>query len=436
MASSRVRETGGPSGGAPDAPVRAVLVATGTEIALGRTVDTNCAFLAGLLAGWGVAAARHLTVADDPDDLERAISECWAGYDLTVMTGGLGPTEDDWTRLAAARAFRSPLAFSHETAAAIRDRMGAWGFACPPNNMRQAWAPACARVIPNARGTAPAFAVVDARAGRAAVFLPGVPREAEFLAETELKPILDEIVRGETGAIATWTLKAAGLGEGRVDELLKDLMRGSVNPYVGLSAGLYETRILVTASAGTREEAEALAAPLMEEIESRLGKHLAGTGEGGIRQAAAEILREKRLRLGLIDSITGGVLARSLLELLPPECLAGAVSCAPGLIHGLNAQNYLSVEGADLVMSLSSKSSPSLSGPDAQEAGLAGKITVVTHIRDSRPKVTAPSWARRDRQKANDFFQITPISGPHALLNDRVAALACFQLWGFLRDKG
>jgi hypothetical protein len=308
--------------------------------------------------------------------------------------------------------------------------MGSWCFSFPPANYRQAWTPGCARVIPNARGTAPAFAVVEG--GRAAVFLPGVPREAEFLAETELKAIVEEILPGGAGAIATFTMKAAGLGESRVDELLKDILRGSSNPYVGLSAGLYETRILVTALASSPEEAEALAAPVMEEIEARLGKHLAGVGEGGTREAAAEILRRKRLRLGVIDSITGGLLAKSLLEHLPPECLAGAVSCAPGLLHGLNAQNYLSAEGADLVMSLSSKSSPP-AGPDPSQAG---KITVVTHIRDSRPKLVTPSWARRSGQKAEDFFQITPMSGPQALLHDRVAALACFQLWGFLRDKG
>ncbi|MDR1079863.1 MAG: hypothetical protein LBQ79_02595 [Deltaproteobacteria bacterium] len=433
MTSSHFREPGrpgGPSGKDPERPLRAVLVATGTEIALGRTVDTNCAFLAELLAGWGIMCARHLTVADDLAELEKALRECWEGYDLTVMTGGLGPTEDDWTRLAAARAFGSPLLYSPDTAAAIRGRMGAWGFGFPPANHRQAWTPGCARVIPNARGTAPAFAVVEG--GRAAVFLPGVPREAEFLAETELMAIVEEILPGGAGTIATFTMKAAGLGEGRVDELLKDILRGSRNPYVGLSAGLYETRILVTASAACAEEAEALAAPVMEEIEARLGKHLAGVGEGGMRASVAEILRRKRLRLGVIDSITGGVLAKSLLEHLPPECLAGAVSCAPGRLHGMNAQNYLSVEEADLVMSLSSKSSPP-AGPDASQAG---KITVVTHIRDSRPKLVTPSWARRSGQKAEDFFQITPMSGPQALLHDRVAALACFQLWGFLRDKG
>ncbi|MDR1038788.1 MAG: hypothetical protein LBR80_01220 [Deltaproteobacteria bacterium] len=428
MTSSRENGPGGPRRWNPYRLLTAAVVATGTEIALGRTVDTNCAFLADLMGGWGVRTCRHVTVPDDPGEIERTVRECWREYDVTVMTGGLGPTEDDWTRVAAARAFDVPLVYDAALAGEIRARMREWGFACPDNNLRQAWIPAGARLIRNSRGTAPAFAVV--KGSGAAVFLPGVPRECEHLAETELRRVVEEIQPGPGGMVKTYVLKAAGLGEGRVDELLGDILRGAVNPYVGLSAGQYETRILVTVEAEGELEAEALAAPFLEEIGLRLGPNLAGTGEGGLRSAVCEILRDKRLRLGVIDSITGGVLAKSLLEFLPPECLAGAVSCAPGLLHGLNAQNYLSTEGADLVMSLSSKSAPAGGPGDSQE----GKITVVTHIRDSRPKIGA-YWYRQRGRKADDFFQITPMSGPAGVLKDRVAALACFQLWGFLKDK-
>ncbi|MDR3153368.1 MAG: hypothetical protein LBW85_03640 [Deltaproteobacteria bacterium] len=423
---------GGPSGPqgetANQRPLTAMLVATGTELALGRSLDTNCAFLADLLGSWGIRAARHVTIPDDPAEIARTVREAFAGYDVTVMTGGLGPTEDDWTRIAVARAFSCQLAYHPDIAEGIRERMREWGFPCPDNNLRQAWAPACAFVIPNPVGTAPAFAV--RREGKCAVFLPGVPREAESLARTAVRDLVLGLRPGAPGAVRTFTVKAAGLGEGRVDELLRDILRGSVNPYVGLSAGMYETKVLVTVEAAGEEEAWDLAFPVLSEIEKRLGPHHAGSGEGGLRSAVAGRLREKGLRLGIIDSITAGVLARSLLEALPPECLAGAVSCPPGL-RSLNAQNYLSAEGADLVMSLSSKSAPSPGkGPAAD-----GKITVVTHIRDARPRIGA-AWSRRRRAKGGDFFQITPVSGPPSHLNERVAALACFQLWSFLGDMG
>jgi nicotinamide-nucleotide amidase len=404
-------------------------VATGTEIALGRTVDTNCAFLAELLGGWGVRVQRHLTVPDDPYDIAATVRECFARFDVTVMTGGLGPTEDDWTRLAAARAFSCPLVFSHELASDLRGRMRGWGFACPDNNLRQAWIPAAAYPVPNPRGTAPAFAV--RRGGRAAVFLPGVPREAEHLARTALREIVLGLRPGGPGAVRTFVLKAAGLGEGKVDDLLKDILRGSENPYVGLSAGQYETKILVTVQAADAESAEALAAPVLAEIERRLGASLAGSGEGGLRASVAERLREGGRRLGVVDSITGGVLARSLLEHLPPECLAGAVSCRPGAASGLNALNYLSAEGADLVMSLHAQTPLPASSGDCAEG--TASVTVVTHIRDARPR---PQWGRRRGGKSDEFFQITPLAGPEAHLRERVAALACFQLWEFLRDKG
>jgi nicotinamide-nucleotide amidase len=402
------------------------VLSTGTELTLGRSVDTNSAFLAGLLGSWGVRTVRHVTVPDDLDDIALTVRRAFAEYDLTVMTGGLGPTEDDWTRLAVARAFGSPLVYRKDLAAEIRERMLGWGFAVPDNNLRQAWLPECAEVVHNPVGTAPAFQVRGF--GRAALFLPGVPREAEKLARSALKDLVLHLRPGGPGSVKTYMLRAAGLGESRVDELLKDILRGSENPYVGLSAGAYETKILVTCEASCDSEADALADPVLSEITRRLGKHHAG--EGGAREAVSERLKETGRSLGIIDSVTSGAFARSLLEYMSPECPVTAVTLPPGSRHGLAAQDYLSSVGADLVVSLSTKS-PS---PSGEKYAPDGKLTVVTHILDSRPGGARPN-PLSPRRKAEDFFQITPVSGPASLLKDRVAALACFQLWEYLRDK-
>ncbi|MDR2199815.1 MAG: hypothetical protein LBR53_10250 [Deltaproteobacteria bacterium] len=413
-------------------PVTAKLISTGTELILGSTVDSNAPYLARLLRDLGVLARSHLCVPDDLDELVRRLKSARERYELVVVTGGLGPTEDDFTRLAASRAFERPMVYHRSLEDDIRAYMSARGFPMPPNNFRQAWLPEGAIPVSNPRGTAPAFAMKEK--GRLSVFLPGVPQEARFLAQSAMRRLIYETFPERIRRIQSYTLAAAGLGEGRVDALLADLTARSQNPSIGLSAGLYETLVRVTVEANNEEEARVIAGPLLSEIENRLGSHYAGEGEAGLLGSIARLLVRKGYKLGVIDSLTSGLFAQRLLTLLPPENSAGAVTLPFGPLRSNLAQDYLYHEGATLVLSLSCQRP----GPSRESANIIPgfgeneeRLNALTHILLNSEK---EKWLGKNRSDGQ-FFQVTPLVGPSGTLTERARALAAFQLWSYLKDR-
>jgi nicotinamide-nucleotide amidase len=407
-------------------------MATGSELTEGASVDSNSAFLASMLGDLGARVVRIVTLPDDLEALASGIRESFSSSELVVMTGGLGPTEDDFTRLAAAKAFGKPLCYHRDLEEGIGSYMAAKGFQMPGNNLRQAWLPEGAMHIPNPRGTAPAFALRVS--GRLAVFLPGVPHEARFLAKTALRRLVSESFPGRVRRRRTYTITAVGLGEGRVDAMLADLQAPPGNPSIGLSAGLYETKVRVTAEGRSEEEARLMAEPLLQEIEARLGPNCAGEGDLGILSGIARMISQKGLRLGIIDSLTQGLLARSLLPILPKECSAGAVTLPPGPLKGSLAQDYLYHEGATLVLSLSYQRPGPQNGSPLVIPGFGEneeQMTVLTHILLNPKK---EKWLSGKSKPDNQFFQLTPLEGPPGTLTERARALAAFQLWSYLRE--
>ncbi|MDR1164857.1 MAG: hypothetical protein LBO66_03120 [Deltaproteobacteria bacterium] len=416
-------------------PLKAALISTGTEITQGLSVDTNSAFLAQKLASLGVVPAKHVSVPDDLNLLIEALREARDNFDLSILTGGLGPTEDDLTRVAASVAFGLPLDFNPDLYAEIREYMESRGYAAPPNNARQAWLPRGATLIRNPTGTAPAFAVRTP--GHLAFFLPGVPREMESLATKSVMPLVSERFAARTGATATVILRAMGLGEGRVDELLKDLVRLNYNPQIGLSAQPCETRIIVNSRAATLREAQKLAEPLIAEIEKRLGDSLAGRGEEAFEEAIAQIVAQRGYVLGIVDSLSEGLFAQKIAARLRGGALAGHVILPSA--RGLKAAiSFLAGQGANLFFSLGAQAparGPRLVPPPGTPARAPtddGAVTVHSHIfLASKPA----RGTRAQEKRGKDFFQLTPLAGTLPALRERAAALASFQLLSFLRGE-
>jgi molybdenum cofactor synthesis domain-containing protein len=412
-------------------PISCKLIATGTEIILGSTVDTNTAFLSKLLSDLGVSVKSHLCLPDDLEELRLQLERAKEDFELVVMTGGLGPTEDDFTRLAAAKAWKRPMVYHRALEEEISAYISSKGFTMPKNNLRQAWLPKGAIHIPNQRGTAPAFAMKEK--DHLSVFLPGVPHEASFLAKTALRRLISETFPKRIRRIQTYTLTAVGLGEGKVDALLSDLTLNFKNPSIGLSAKPYETLVRVTVDAPNEEEARILAEPLLSEIETRLGSNYAGEGDLGLLGSIARLITRKGYKLGIIDSITTGLLAQKLLSILPPNSSAGAVTLPFGPLKSSLAQDYLYHEGATLVLSLSCQTS----GPRDDSKVISNfseseqQMTVLTHI------LLNPEQEKWLGKKSPDkqFFQLTPLSGPPGTLTERAQALAAFQLWSYLKDS-
>ena len=284
--------------------ISAEIISTGSELMLGRMVDTNSAWLSDFLGVLGIHTVRHTSVGDDLAMLIDAFKRGWTESRLIVVTGGLGPTEDDLTRQAAAEAFGLELEFNEQLADEVRQMFLNRGSVMTDNNLRQAWLPRTSLPVPNSAGTAPGFALADEK--RLMVFLPGVPREMKLMCETWLKPRLKEQFPGLSASSHTVILRTAGLGESLVDSLIGDLMVPESNPTIGLLAGPDMVNVLVTATGRDQAEARSLTAPAVGELEKRLHGHVFGYGDDNLSDVLAGLLKERDLSLTILDAVTQG----------------------------------------------------------------------------------------------------------------------------------
>lgn len=302
--------------------ILAEIVATGSEMMLGQQVDTNSAWLSEILNSVGIQVVRHTAVGDDLPRIVEAYERAWQDHHIIISTGGLGPTEDDLTRPAAAQAFGRELEYHEELAEELRALFVASGYTLTENNLRQVWLPRGSLLIPNHNGTAPGFALADEN--HLMAFLPGVPMEMKRMVEEWLLPQLRERFPSEKGIIKTVVMKTAGLGESHVDSLMGDLMGSDQNPAVGLLAGPDMVRVVVAGRGADEAEAEAVLAPVLAELEKRLAGYVFGYGESTLPQAVAGLLKKNGLRLAIFDAATRGRLSGALSPVLETENWAGA----------------------------------------------------------------------------------------------------------------
>ena len=286
--------------------MKAEIIAVGSELLFGMTIDTNSAFMARHLAAAGVTLLRKSVVDDDLSRITDMLTEALHRADLVICTGGLGPTLDDKTREAAALALGRPLAFRQELLDQVAARFAAMKRPMSENNRVQAFVPQGARAIENPHGTAPAFLVEDPRA--TLIVLPGVPREMRALFETVVLPYLrDE--RGVRGTTLVRTLYVDGLGESVIGECIADLMEQE-NPAVGTSAHYGVCELRLRASAESTDAASALLAPLEATLRERLGDHL--TGDEPLDRLVVRLLRARGLSLALYEGNPHAPLHRAL----------------------------------------------------------------------------------------------------------------------------
>lgn len=279
--------------------MKAALLSIGDELALGQTQDTNARWLAARLADRGVRCVQFRLVPDDLDAQRDALVELAAIAELVLVTGGLGPTDDDLTRdaLRLALGDASPLVLDEPSLAALDRWFVARGREMPAINRRQAMRPSDARCLRNDFGTAPGL---QARVGRATVVcLPGPPREMEPMFEQFVAPLLPKL------AMATGAVHAFGQGESFLAERLGERMRRDRNPLVGTTASGS------VVSARVRGGGEASRPEAMEreiaEIESLWRPFAFGRGSTTLAGALGAALRERGQTLALAESCTGGL---------------------------------------------------------------------------------------------------------------------------------
>ena len=274
----------------------AQILAIGTELLLGVITDTNTAYIARSLNQYGVDIFKTGTIGDNEARIAEEIRAILQETDILITTGGLGPTVDDPTRQAVARAFGVELDFHPELWGQIEARFRAYGRPPSENNKRQAYLPRGAQAIENPVGTAPAFAFW--KEGKVVVSLPGVPSEMKTLLEDAVIPMLREKFQ-LAGITLSRTLRSAGMGESNVDELVSELEKLS-NPTVGLAAHPGQVDIRITAKAPSRAEAEALIRPVEEQVRRMLGVKIYGADEDTLPSVLTKLTADCDVHLDVL----------------------------------------------------------------------------------------------------------------------------------------
>jgi nicotinamide-nucleotide amidase len=288
--------------------MRAEILAIGSELLDPVRQETNGSHITRKLLEVGVEVGARITVADDLDLLTSAFRNAWSRADVVVATGGLGPTEDDLTRDAAAAALGRTLVRQQRLVDELKERFARFGRVMAPVNEKQADVIEGATVMPNARGSAPGQWVEAA--GKLLFLLPGPPAEMGPMFEQQVLPV----VRGRAAGsvIRRRILRIAGMGESDVEQIVAPVYKTFSNPRTTILGGASEVELQLVAQAGSEQEAEerieALAAGLRAVLPGRI--HSEDGSE--LHEVVAALLAERRLKVAVAESCTGGLLAARL----------------------------------------------------------------------------------------------------------------------------
>lgn len=289
----------------------AEVLAIGTELLLGFTVNSDTVYLGRMLAGLGINCYHQLTVGDNPKRLAQAVQTALARADLVITCGGLGPTVDDVTLETIAQVTGRRLIPNRGILGQIKRRFERLKIRMPKTNIRQAMIPEGAIVFPNPIGTAPGF-LLKFPHRRFLVALPGPPAELIPMVEKHLAPFLKRFT-GKT-IIQSKTLKITGLTESQVDERSQDLlaMKGKVT--VGIYAHPAQVDLRITAKAHSLARAKRLIAGVEKKIRRRLTTLIFGADEESLEEVVGQLLKTQRLTIGLAESCTGGLVGHRLTQ--------------------------------------------------------------------------------------------------------------------------
>ncbi len=250
-------------------------------------------------------------VGDNPGRLREAVDTAVSRSDMVILTGGLGPTEDDLTKEICAQAFGWPLVEDGHT----RERIQ--GFfknsiykVIPENNWKQAMIPQGALVLDNDNGTAPGL--IMEKDGKRLILLPGPPNEMIPLFNNQVEPYLRKL---RPGFLVTRMVKVCGVGESQVEDMLLDLIDGQSNPTIATYAKTGEVHVRVTASASDEETGDKLIKPVVKEIKKRLGRAVYSVREEEtLEMTLVRLLKKHELTVATAESCTGGLVASRIVN--------------------------------------------------------------------------------------------------------------------------
>jgi nicotinamide-nucleotide amidase len=415
------------------AAVDAVILSIGTELTLGQTVDTNAAWLSARLGDMGVSVLAHVVLPDDESAIVGALRRETRIADVVVVSGGLGPTEDDLTRHALARAMGSELVEDPECWRVIEEYFAKRSYKLSQDNRRQALVPKGARPMINPCGTAPGL---EARVNRARVFcLPGVPAEMRAMYAEAVEPVLRAAAGGR--AICSRTVLTFGQAEAEINRMLGELMRPGRHPAVGTLASEAVIGVRVVATGDSPASARELLRRDVEEVRARLGDLVFGEEGDTLAGAVGRLLAARGETLSVAESCTGGMLAKMITDVsgssaylidgvvtyaneaktrlldVPPELIEahGAVSAE---VAGAMVRGCRSRSGSDYALATTGVAGPT--------GGTAAKPVGLVYVALDRARGTEVRELRVGEMLGRDSVRIRACRSVLNLLRKRLLA--------------
>ena len=288
----------------------AAILSIGTELTRGELINTNAAWLGEELTKLGFEVAEHATVDDDLDRIVMLIRRFSEQHRVVIATGGLGPTSDDLTTEAAAKAGGVALRRDQSVVEGIREKFKAFGRVMPESNAKQGDFPEGADVLPNAMGTAPGFAMTLDRARM--FFVPGVPREMEHIFRESILPAIAPLAERRTHQVH---IRTFGMTESGVSQAVRHLEQEHEGLTLGYRAHFPEIEVKVHVRAETAREATECAEAIASEVRRILGDAVFGGKEDSFAEVVGAALRDKGKTLAVAESCTGGQVGEMLTRI-------------------------------------------------------------------------------------------------------------------------
>lgn len=284
--------------------MKAEIISTGTELLLGKTLNTSAFYLTEQLSGLGMEVVYHTTVGDNKDRLLDTVRQALSRSQIVFLTGGLGPTADDLTKEVVAHVLGLEMDFDNNCMRTIinfyNEKIG-----IPPGSEKQAFFPRGAKILPNENGTAPGAIIKKNQ--KYCVIMPGPPTEMKAMFDHHVLPELQKLTQSNQERMYVRVLKIFGLGESELEKNIPDLMIQS-SPFITLLDKHTYMDLRITVKSGDKDKAQSILDNTETVIRGKLGDRVFAVNEETHCQVIGNLLRKDKLTLATAESCSGGLL--------------------------------------------------------------------------------------------------------------------------------
>lgn len=385
----------------------AEVLAVGTELLMGQIANTNAQYISSRLPEAGIGVYYHGVVGDNPQRLRECLDVALHRSDIIIMTGGLGPTQDDLTKETVAQAFGRKLVLHQESLDKLKTFFERVNRPMTENNIKQAYFPENSTIITNNNGTAPGC-LIEAE-GKVLIMLPGPPSEMKPMFEEFVMPYFKEKLDYK---IVSRFLRIFGIGESAMETQLIDMIESQTNPTIAPYAKEGEVTLRITARCAKDASGDELIEPVIEEIKRRLGDAVYSTHDENLDEVAAKLLMKRNITLALAESCTGGIIAGRLTDI-------------PGISGILNRgfvtySNEAKMENLGVKME-TLQSFGAVSKETAEEMAVGARRVSGTHIAVSVTGIAGPGGGTEEKPVGTVFIALADTNGVQSKK---------LQLWG------